>query len=345
MDKSPETISPKEFSLKIFGKTEASIEHPERNEDAIGFDQQGKWAVLLDGMGGLDAGDEASRTALDAIVKRIAKIKDNADPSKAQQEIAKAFNEASEQVKKRVPKGGTTAVAVKVVGRDRKIAVITSVGDSRLYRFRQGDLEQITQDDSRIPIPLREKLDNVSEENELSEDELNYYKMRKYITGHLGQKEPLNVHTYTVELSEGDNLVLTSDGVHDNLTASEIQVALESGTELADKLVEASFNRAMQEGSHFRAKKDDISAIIIEFSGRKTPKSEMKTPSIAEAQSFDELYQSLNSLGEIRGSRGSFTAAELASLIDLVRTHKLDISLITRAEGIREKVVELLEKE
>lgn len=346
MDKSPEIIPPKELSIKISGRTKASLDHPEVNEDTISFNEKAGWAVLLDGMGGLDAGDRASQMGKDVIVKCITRIKEDANLRNVQQEMVKSFTEASEQVRKKVPgKSGTTAVAVKIVGRDRKAAIVASVGDSRAYLSRRGKFEQITQDDSPIPPQLRDKLDNVTHESDLDESELGFYNMRRYLTQNLGQRKPLDVHTYMIDLSEGDKLVLTSDGVHDNLTKNEIQGVIEDGGNVANRLVEISSNRALQKGAHFRAKMDDISAVIIEFSGRETSKSEIKTPSIAEAQSFDELYQSLNSLGEIRGSRGSFTAAELASLIDLVRTQKLDISLITRSEGIREKVKELLEGE
>lgn len=264
MDKSPEQLPPRELKINISGSSEASLDHPHVNEDSIAFDQQGKWAVLLDGVGGLEAGNRASRAAKEEIVKWISRIRDNTDMGEVEKAMVGAFIKASERVKKKIPRGGTTAVAVRVVGRDKKVAVIASVGDSRVYLARRGSLEQITEDDSPIPLRLREKLDNVSEKSELARDELVYFGIRNYITQDLGQQKPLNVHTYTIELLEEDHLVLTSDGVHDNLTASEIQDVVVAGGEVVDNLVEASSNRATQESSHFRAKMDDISAIVME---------------------------------------------------------------------------------
>lgn len=260
MDKSPEQLPPRELKISISGNTEASLDHPDVNEDSIAFDQQGKWAVLLDGVGGLEAGDRASRVAKEEIVKWISRIKDNTDTGEAEQAMVGAFIEASERVNKKARRGGTTAVAVRVVGRDKKLAVIASVGDSRVYLARRGSLEQITEDDSPIPLHLRDKLDNVNEESELARDELSYFGIRNYITQDLGQQKPLDVHTYTIELLEEDHLVLTSDGVHDNLTKSEIAQAVSAGG--VPELISSAFTRSKSD--HLRAKMDDISAIVME---------------------------------------------------------------------------------
>src|SRR3990172_356301 len=96
-----EQLPPKELSIKISGKSEASIEHPDINEDSIAFDEKAGFAMVLDGMGGLNAGDEASKTARDVIVKRISRIRENMDPVKAQQEMSMAFGDASVNVRKK----------------------------------------------------------------------------------------------------------------------------------------------------------------------------------------------------------------------------------------------------
>ena len=261
MDKSPEIIPPKELSVKISGKSEANPEHPDRNEDAIGFDEKAGWAVLLDGMGGLNAGDKASRAAQDVIVKRISRMKDDTDSGKAQQEMVKSFTDASEQVRKKIPRSGTTAVAVKIVGRQRKVAVIASVGDSRVYIFRDGNLGQITVDDSAIPLVDRERFD----ETDGSDIDLKYdyavFRQRNELAQYLGSNKELDVNLYSEELKEGDKIILTSDGVHDNLRTSEIR-DLVGGGNTAERLVGKAFE--VSKTNLFRAKPDDISAVVME---------------------------------------------------------------------------------
>ena len=263
MDKSPETIPPKEFSLKIFAKTEANFQHPEINEDAIAFDQKDGWAVLLDGMGGLDAGDKASKMAKDVIVKRISRIKENTDPDKARQEMVKSFNDASEQVRKKIPRSGTTAVALKIVGRQRKVAVIASVGDSRAYIFRDENLRQITEDDSVISLVDRERFD----ETDGSDIDLKYdyadFSRRNQITQYLGSNRELDCHLYEEELMEGDKIILTSDGVHDNLRTSEIRQIVGSESEIGEELVKAALERSKD--NLIRSKPDDVSVVVMEL--------------------------------------------------------------------------------
>lgn len=211
--------------------------------------------------GGLDAGYKASKKARDVIINHISRIKDNADLNQVRQEMLGSFNEASEQVEEEIPGSGTTVVAVKVVGKEKKVAVIASVGDSRAYIFRDGNLRQITVDDSVIPIIYRELFDE-SDGSDLDKYDDVLFSQRKQITQYLGSNMELDVHLYEVELMEGDKIILTSDGIHDNLRKSEIRQVAELRGDVAEELVSAAFERSR--GNLFRSNPDDISAVIME---------------------------------------------------------------------------------
>ena len=259
--RSAEQLPQKELSIKISGKSEADFKHPQRDEDAIAFDEKAGFAMVLDGMGGLDDGDRASQAARDVIVKCIVRVKDDTDPGKVEQEIARSFNEASDQVKKKVPRSGTTAVAVKIVGVGKKVAIVASVGDSRVYIFRDGQLRQITEDDSSIPLGLRGKFDETDGNDLDLRKEYEIFSRRNEIMQYLGSGKRLNVHLYQENLKGGDKIILTSDGVHDNLRTSEIE-EIAGSEDVANSLVSKAFVRSKD--NWLRSKPDDISAVVME---------------------------------------------------------------------------------
>ncbi|HEY5601091.1 MAG TPA: PP2C family serine/threonine-protein phosphatase [Patescibacteria group bacterium] len=248
--------------FKISSASEASLRHPERNEDAIAFDQKAGFAIVLDGMGGLDAGDEASNLACKVITERILKLKETADLAKVQAEMIKALGDASKQVNKKVPRSGTTAVVLKIVGKERKIAVIASVGDSRAYLLREGNLRLITEDDSTIPLVDRQRFDDTNGDD-LDKYDYAVFRQKNQITQNIGSGEKLNVHLYSEELKKGDKIILTSDGVHDNLRTSDIRDTA-AGENAAERLVNKAFE--VSKTDLFRAKPDDMSVIMIEVS-------------------------------------------------------------------------------
>ena len=261
--RSAEQLSREELVLKFSTKSVANPRHPERNEDAVGFDEGAQWAAVLDGVGGSFAGYEASRKALEVIRDRLSRAKSPRNIDQMKGELEKTFKEASKIVAKETPGGQTTVVLAWIVGfGDSKIAVIGSVGDCRAYLLRDGKLEKTTQDDSIIPSEIGEKLDNVVNDNDLSDQEMGFFYQRNIITQDLGMKGVPVVHLYQKELRKGDKIILTSDGVHDNLTFDEIGGSVSEQDDVAGELVDRAYARSLE--SHFRAKKDDISAVVVE---------------------------------------------------------------------------------
>lgn len=222
-------------NLKFSGKSEASIKHPERNEDAIGYNAQHGIAMVLDGVGGLHGGGRASRVARDIIATRLKPIPISADPDTAKREIGSALVEASTRVLAEVPGAGATAVVAKfleVMGERR--VIIGSVGDSRAYILRGGVLRQITEDDSTtagLPLEERKALDQKLAFVETQQDlaalnqrERGYWHTRNVILEMLGDKYGVSKpHVYQIALQKGDKIILTTDGIHDNLTHREIE--------------------------------------------------------------------------------------------------------------------------
>ena len=245
------------YSLSI-----PSSEHPDRNEDAIAYDTKGGWAAVLDGVGGTMAGREASNKALEVIKHRLANWHKD-DDLQVEEKLKSIIEEASLAVSRDVPEGLTTALISKVVSFDKeKIFFIASVGDSRAYLFRKGALIKITQDDSIIPKRIAQKLEQVTSAGELNNLEGKAFMLRSIVIQAVGQLEALEVRGYSVVVKVGDKFILTTDGVHDNLTFNEIEEVVAKNGDVAKLLVEKARKRSKE--NHFRSKPDDISAIVVE---------------------------------------------------------------------------------
>jgi len=257
--RSQEQLPKKELVLTFSQKSVVNPLHPERNEDAV-FQNGRDLAMVLDGMGGYKHGDKASQAARDFIKDNLAG--EETDVGVAKKHLENVIREASKTVESDAEGGKTTAVVVKIVSTaEGKVAVIGSIGDSRAYLMHDGGLRQVTNDDSFIPKEIAPVLENAASAGDLSKEEMGYFKKRNVVSQSLGGNV-WRVNLFHEQIVAGDKLVLTSDGVNDNLTFYEIEEIVRKGVDVADTLVERA-NVRSQEG-HFRSKRDDISAVVVE---------------------------------------------------------------------------------
>jgi len=120
---------------------------------------------------------------------------------------------------------GTTIVATALVGRK---AYIAAVGDSRAYIIHQGELSQITQDHSFVGEQIRAGL--------LTKEQARLHPQRNVITRALGSQPTVQVDLFEGELSEGDILIMCSDGLTGHVPEDRLRdVALQLPPEQAIK--------------------------------------------------------------------------------------------------------------
>ncbi len=120
------------------------------------------------------------------------------------------------------------------------------VGDSRAYRVRGGELEQLTDDHSLVGELVRS--------GRLSPEEAETHPQRSVITRALGTEPDVDVDTFTVEAEPDDIYLLCSDGLTDMVSQREILAAVEASTDLDDAaraLVERR-QRGRRRGQHHR---------------------------------------------------------------------------------------------
>jgi protein phosphatase len=144
---------------------------------------------------------------------------------------------------------GTTVVSALLSG---ETVIVGHVGDSRLYIWSGGSLEQVTKDDSWAATMLAQNPGS-------SASDVAKHPMRNVLTNVLGAREPTEIHVVERPIALGDTLLISSDGVHGALSAEAIAGLLARGLPaqaLAQDLVQA----ALDAGS-----RDNVTALIVQL--------------------------------------------------------------------------------
>lgn len=206
------------------------------NEDAwFGRDEDGLWAVA-DGMGGHDAGDMASRT----IVETLAGFQPAARFADSRERLMSALQAANRSLAAETRHGahfrqpGSTVVALLIQDGQGMVAW---AGDSRAYRLRGDNLQQLTRDHSHVQDLL---------DNELIEHEdVEKHPMANVITRAVGIEVPVEIDTLEFRVEHGDRYLLCSDGLSRVLDDQSLARAVIDGEEgeVVPSLLEATLER------------------------------------------------------------------------------------------------------
>src|SRR4051794_1701343 len=167
-------------------------------------------------MGGAQAGEVASKLAAAALEDTHPGGVRNID------DIVELIQEANRRVHTRstedpATSGMGTTMTVALVENGQ--VMIGHVGDSRAYRVREGELEQITEDHSLVNELLKS--------GKLSPEEAEVHPQRSVITRAVGTDPDVDVETYPVEARPGDLFILCSDGLTDMVPEPDMLAILE----------------------------------------------------------------------------------------------------------------------
>jgi serine/threonine protein phosphatase PrpC len=255
-------------------------------------------------MGGSDRGEEAAIFAKNEIERGIASLGEQSSPEMLAHSLSNIIIETNKKMHvctatkedgthRGVEDMGSTVSLLKVWrGKNgEKKLVVANVGDSRIYRLREGRLEQLTEDDG-IPNAIladKEMTKNLSETSrqklkdlfdtfeteddlkKLSQEERNVFdlmfKFRKSVSQALGAAEVVP-RTYIYDIEPGDEYIGTSDGIHDPLSNKRIERSLKNNPERSmvqkAKDLIADVKKANNEGVK-RKKYDDKVVVGIRF--------------------------------------------------------------------------------
>jgi len=196
------------------------------NEDS--FLARSPLFVVADGMGGHQAGEVASRLAVTTLAETI----EAAVP--APDQVVEALERSNLEIRSEARRdaalaGMGTTCTVLVIGDSVRIA---HVGDSRAYRFREGLLEQLTEDHSLVATMVRAGL--------LDTESARTDGRRNVVTRALGAEDEVLVDRIDTDLVPGDRYLLSTDGLHGQVEDAAIAAVLGERTtaaEAADELV------------------------------------------------------------------------------------------------------------
>jgi PPM family protein phosphatase len=214
------------------------------NEDGYLVDDQLGLVAVADGMGGHQAGEVASATALEAL---RAAVGSGAGVRDAVNSANDAVYEKS-TTDERLRGMGTTLTAGTLAAGGTLL--LGHVGDSRAYVFHDHELRRVTTDHSLV--------EELIQAGELTEVEAEGDPRRSMITRALGIEPAVDVDLYPVQVSSGDRLLLCSDGLTGMVTEGEITDVLSS------ELDPATAARRLVETANQAGGIDNVTALVVD---------------------------------------------------------------------------------
>ncbi len=266
--KSPTSKRPP-FRFEVFGLTDVGLVR-EGNEDSLLLAQDIGLFAVADGMGGHNCGEVASAFTIEAIsafyrssdVTRQVRAayrklrrslpREQLDSSTEALRLRRAVEGANVSVFRLAQQHeslrdmGTTVVAAVFCGRRM---YTSNVGDSRVYRLRDGRIQQLTEDHSLVNEYLRM--------NMLRPEDVETFPYKNVIVRAIGLHEQVTVDIDYVSVRAGDQILLCSDGLTDLVRDPEIERLL-SGESSARSACERLTELAKDRGGH-----DNITTVLI----------------------------------------------------------------------------------
>lgn len=191
------------------------------NEDSFFNSSEDRLFIVADGMGGHLAGDVASKLAVESIKEFVLTTKYDKEvtwPFQRDMNISYELNQLIVAIKtankkiirlaneRNLSGMGTTIVAMLLSSTK---ASICHVGDSRIYRIRDGKIDQLTEDHSLLNDSIKNHY--------ITEDEIEDFPYKNVITKALGIEDEVEVDCNEFELKENDIFLLCSDGLSNML--------------------------------------------------------------------------------------------------------------------------------
>lgn len=234
--------------MEVVGLSDLGLKR-RKNEDAYLINESWGLYVICDGMGGHRGGDVASQLAIKTINDCFEKDLLEKNISLLNHSIQQANNIIWEQgnINPEWHEMGTTVTAALINGLKLEIA---HVGDSGCYLFRAAEINRINRDHTLAQEMVDQGIIKTSEKRLSSYNHI--------LTRALGVERQVLVDNYELELSEGDLLLLCSDGLSDMLEENEILNIVAGFEDDLNKTASMLLQQALERGGF-----DNITLILI----------------------------------------------------------------------------------
>jgi serine/threonine protein phosphatase PrpC len=210
---------------------------------------------VADGMGGAQAGEVASKTAVESFDKELPK----APPELLLQETIEAANRTIHEHAREDPglAGMGTTITATIVDLDAEEVAIGHVGDSRAYRLRGNKLERLTRDHSLV--------EEMRRKGQLTDAQAEDHPQRSIITRALGPEPEVEVDLQTVPAQAGDVFLICSDGLTTMLGDEQIARLLARATSMQSAV------RALVDEANRAGGRDNITVIAFRLEDAGAP--------------------------------------------------------------------------
>ena len=232
------------------------------NEDSIAADAEIGLAVLADGMGGYSAGEVASGIAVAMLTAEMKQALENQEPHLTngssgepiavkliRENSAKANASIFQTAKSQPQYAGMGTTLVVALFFDNRMTV-GHIGDSRLYRLRKAEFEQVTRDHSL----LQEQI----ESGMITKEQARFSQNKNLVTRAVGIDPQVETEIHTYDVEPGDIYLLCSDGLSDMVTDNDIHATLEAMQSNLPLAAKQLVQQANDSGG-----RDNISVILV----------------------------------------------------------------------------------
>ncbi|HEV7844303.1 MAG TPA: PP2C family serine/threonine-protein phosphatase, partial [Pyrinomonadaceae bacterium] len=313
------------------------------NEDSFLSDPERRIFAVADGVGGAQAGEVASQTAMEVLDEAFRHIEPGADVEDLLEIAIQRANSSIHSMSREHPKLSMMATTIVALHLDGHVATIGHVGDSRLYRLTpDGKLHRETADHSVVEEEVRA--------GRMTPEQASNHPSRNVISRALGAEETVEVDLKTMEIEDGTCFLLCSDGITRHLPDPELRDLLTEGSDL-NAICEEMKRRCYERGAE-----DNLTAVIVRVGDPAqlaatddertivTERPQLQatmgdSPSAAQqGMSADELDSSLHDTVEVPSKVAAAAAAKSATSTapsPLIPASRATESVATLAEAPR----------
>jgi PPM family protein phosphatase len=288
--------------LEPFGVTDAGKVR-RNNEDSllVGEGKDETLFAVADGIGGFEAGEVASRIAIEVLSEL--------EPGSSFEE---AIGEANRRIlaagrgDERLSGMGTTVVAVRFGGtHEEPVAEVAHVGDSRAYLLRSGSLSPVTEDHSLVAELVRS--------GDLTRAQAAEHPQKNLITRALGAEDEVEVDTAVLAVEAGDRFLLCSDGLTDMVPEDRISEILTESPGDPERAARRLLSEALEAGGT-----DNVTVVVMDVkehaeSPREERSGTREMPAVAPPASPPEFPSGGRQSGGRTSARRSSKRSTVAS--------------------------------
>jgi len=220
------------------------------NEDSFLADAKRRFFAVADGVGGAQAGEVASQTAVEVLDEAFRHQTVGVDVEDLMEIAIQRANSSIHRMSHEHPKLSMMATTIVALHLGDHVATIGHVGDSRLYRLTpDGTLHRETQDHSVVEEEVRA--------GRMTPEQAARHPSRNVISRALGAEEAVEVDLKTIEVQDGTSFLLCSDGITRHISDDEIRELLSRGGPL-DAICQELKRRCYERGAE-----DNLTAVVV----------------------------------------------------------------------------------